>query len=264
MRVDHILEKGTGHQNEDFLIIEKNLFGVFDGASSLDKEQFEGGKTGGMIAAGTAGRIFSRNHYPLSHLGAQANQAILSEMKQKNIDFSQRHKLWSTSAAVVRVKKNSIEWFQTGDAHIILLYKDGSHKVLVERDDHDYETLLMLKKLKFKPAPAYQSQIKKIRAKMNRTYGVLNGEPEAMDFVNTGFEPSKEVKTILIFTDGLQLPSRTPRKKKNFDGFIQIYKKSGLCGLKNHIRQIEAQDQDINTYPRFKCHDDVAAIAIHL
>ncbi len=263
MEIEHILEKGSGRLNEDAVVLEKNLYGVFDGASSLDNALFEGDKTGGMLASSTAGHVFSKNHFPLLQLGCRANHAILSKMMAQKIDLTRRHGLWSTSAAVVRLYQDTLEWLQTGDSYIIVIYTDNSYKVLVEQEDHDYETLLMLKKTQSHQSREFKHQVKKIRANMNRTYGVLNGEPDALNFVNSGFLPLDHVKTILLFTDGLQLPSPTPEKKKNFKQFIELYQKLGLTELKNHVRKIESRDPEIQHYPRFKCHDDIAAIAIH-
>lgn len=263
MEIEHILEKGSARLNEDALIIKNNIYGVFDGASSLDNAFFEGDKTGGLMASSTAGNVFSKNHFPLLQLGCEANHAILSKMLAHKVDLSRRQSLWSTSAAVVRLHDNKMEWLQTGDAYIIIIYNNGSHKILVEREDHDYETLLMLKKNNSQKAVEFKNQVKKIRLGMNRTYGVFNGEENAINFINSGFLPLDDVKTILLFTDGLQVPSSTPEKTKDFQGFIDLYQKLGLQGLKNHIREIEALDPDIKNYPRFKCHDDIAAIAIH-
>lgn len=38
---------------------------------------------------------------------------------------------------------------------------------------------------------------------MNLTYGVLNGEPQAMDFFNHGRKSLDQVKTVILFTDDL-------------------------------------------------------------
>ncbi|MCD4677676.1 MAG: protein phosphatase 2C domain-containing protein [Desulfobacula sp.] len=263
MEIEHILEKGSGRLNEDSVVIAKNLYGVFDGASSLDNTLFEKYKTGGMMASSTAGTIFSKNHFPLLQLGRKANNAILSKMQAHKVDLTRRHKLWSTSAAVIRLCNNKLEWLQTGDSYIIIIYNNGSYKTLVEQKDHDYETLLMLKKNNYRQTLEFKNQIRKIRSNMNRTYGVLNGEADALDFVNSGFLSLDNVKTILLFTDGLQIPSSTPRQKKDFKNFIELYKKLGLTGLKKHIRKLEEQDPDIKHFPRFKRHDDIAAIAIH-
>ena len=263
-QIEHILEKGSGDQNEDCLVIEKNLFGVFDGASSIDARVFENGITGGKIAATAARDEFAKNHFPLENLGLRANNAIRSRMAAENLDLNRRAELWSTSAAVVRVKEHSIEWFQTGDAQIILVHTDDTFTVLAERDDHDFDTLSLLKKENFKITPAFKSQLKRVRAGMNKTYGVLNGDAQAMEFAMKGDADISGVKTVLLFTDGLCLPHTTPAPRKDFTRFMRIYWEMGLKGLKHHVRSLEADDPDIRVYPRFKRHDDIAAIAIHL
>ena len=41
IKIEHILEKGSGRVNEDRMVMGKNLFGVFDGATSLDNDFFD-------------------------------------------------------------------------------------------------------------------------------------------------------------------------------------------------------------------------------
>ncbi len=270
LEIEYILEKGSGRVNEDTLVMEKNLFGVFDGATSLDNACFDDADfddmgTGGLIAASTAGQIFSQNHYPLSQLGRSANNAILAKMKVQNVRLNIPASRWSTSAAVVRIFEDRVEWLQTGDSYILLIYEDNSHRVLVDQEDHDYETLCMLKREKDKSFsnPAIKTQVNKIRSGMNKTYGVLNGDPCAEKFMHTGFVSIDRVQTILLFTDGLTLPSETPKKKKKFTPLVDIFLYRGLKGLHQYIRQTEKKDPTLAKFPRFKCHDDIAAIAIH-
>lgn len=263
-KTEWILEKGSGKINEDCLLIRDNLYGVFDGASSIDNALFDQNKTGGLLAAATARDVFAGNHFPLETLGIKANTEIRKKMTYHSVDMEKRHRIWSTSAAVVRIAENRIEWFQAGDAQIILINEDGSFQVPTSRPDHDFETLTLLKEQGFKKNDAFKETIKRIRSRMNIDYGVLNGEPAAADFCRTGSEPAAHVKTVLLFTDGLNLPAKTPEREKQFDGLVRIFLAEGLNGLKDHIRHMEACDPDIQCYPRFKCHDDIAAIAIHL
>ena len=266
LKVEHILEKGSGFVNEDALVIEKNLFGVFDGATSLDNVFFEKRKTGGMIASFSACSVFSKNHFPLIELARSANRAIFDEMICHGVNCSAREKLWSTSAAVIRIKEREIEWIQTGDSYIIIIYEDDSYKVFTEKDDQDFETLSMWKCMAeccSRPiGEALSEQIKKIRSEMNRSYGVLNGEKEAEKFLRSGIEPLENVKQILLFTDGIHIPDKIPQKKKNFDSLVECYLSRGLTGLKDYVRELEKKDPECKTYPRFKCHDDIAAISI--
>jgi serine/threonine protein phosphatase PrpC len=147
METEFILEKGTADANEDYLVIQDNIVGVFDGATSLTGKTFNQGKTGGEIAAQVAGSVFIRNHYPLPRLARQANREIMAHMVLNGVNISRKENLWSTSTAVARIKNNNLEWVQTGDAVIIVIYNDGSHKVLADGKHHDYETLTMWRKI---------------------------------------------------------------------------------------------------------------------
>lgn len=296
MKTETILETGSGECNEDFLVLQNNLFGVFDGATSLDDRRFAGGKTGGLIASETAGSIFAKNHYPLTQLAMDANRAIRERMICNGVDCTRKEDLWSTSAAVVRIKRNTLEWVQTGDSFILLIYQDGSFKVLVEKEDHDFDTLCLWKKeAKKRSAPpdrasapsgttgtkkrtpgasagngwerivlseALRNQIRKTRAGMNLRYGVLNGEEQAGRFLHHGCESLHGIRDILLFTDGMSIPKQDPNRTKEFKALVDGYLAVGLTGLRDRIRAMEKADPQCIRYPRFKCHDDIAAIAI--
>jgi len=276
MQTEYILENGSGNINEDTMVLEKNLFGVFDGATSLDNRTFDHGKTGGLIASSTARAVFAKNCHPLVKLASSANREIYNQMLNHGVNFSKKENLWSTSAAVIRIKDNKLEWVQTGDSFIIFIYRDNSYKVLVEQDDHDHETLTMWKMVaktsssrtdkigtgKIGILEMLMDQIRKTRSGMNKSYGVLNGEKEAGSFLNHGYESLDQVKEILLFTDGLSIPKKTPEKSKDFGTLVDHYLSLGLNGLKNKIRGMEKKDPNCTIYPRFKCHDDIAAIAI--
>lgn len=266
METEHILEQGSSEINEDTLLLGKNIFGVFDGATSLNGRRYSQSRTGGMLASSIACSVFSKNCYPLIELAESANKAIYEGMLAHGVDLSARESYWSTSAAVVRIKEKGIEWIQTGDAFIILIYNDNSYRVLGELADQDYETLSLWKQKSEQSSilihQALKEQIKKTRDGMNRSYGVLNGEKEAVHFLRSGIEFLENVQEILIFTDGLNIPVEIPEREKNFDTLVNLYLSLGLQGLQEHIREIEKEDPACRKYPRFKCHDDIAAISI--
>lgn len=266
MKTDYILEKGSGLINEDCIVMDSTMFGVFDGATSLVKTVFGNRETGGFIASTTASQIFAQNGDSLINLARDANNAILSGMLNHGVDCSRRECLWSTSAAVIRLNGSCLEWVQSGDCAIVLIYGDNTSQVLGETRDHDYETLSMWREMARSTSltirEALEDQILKIRAGMNQTYGVLNGERAAESFLHSGIESLDGVTDILIFTDGLALPNPKPEQHKCFDTLVELYRQLGLEGLKQHIRDIELSDPQCRHYPRFKCHDDIAAIAI--
>ncbi len=262
MKVEQIIEQGSGAQNEDYLISGHDVFGVFDGSTSLDGAFFGDGRSGGAMASSIAGQAFLGGSEPLTGLGALANDSIRAEMERCGVDFSRRCGLWSTSAAVVRLRNGAVEWFQTGDCQVVFIGKDGGYKVAARREDHDFPTLSLIRE-KGRHHPEVRKLVEKIRQDMNRSYGVLNGEREAVDFFRTGMEDARDIKTVLIFTDGLDVPCPVPQKYKDFSCLVRMSRERGLRGLRDHVRNREASDPDMLAFPRFKKHDDIAAIAIH-
>ena len=263
MHIEHVLHQGSGERNEDCLIIDRTIFGVFDGATSLDGACYAGGLSGGAMASAIAGQAFLRNEGPLEGLAARANDSIRERMERCGVDVSRRCGLWSTSAAVVRLTDGGIEWFRTGDAQVVFVGADGGFRVAAGREDHDYPTLSMIRE-RGRRHPDVQGLIETVRLGMNRDYGVLNGEREAEEFFLAGLEPAGNVSAVLLFTDGLDIPSETPQRRKDFSDLVEKHRELGLPGLCDHVRRLEAADPDIERYPRFKRHDDIAAIAIHL
>lgn len=262
MKVEQILEQGSGAQNEDYLISDNHVFGVFDGATSLDGAFFDGGRSGGALASSIAGQTFLDCRQSLAGLGAQANDSIRTQMELCGVDFSRRCGLWSTSAAVVRLRDGALEWFQTGDSQVVFIGRDGGYRVAARREDHDFQTLSLIRE-KGRHHPEVRKLVKTVRQDMNRSYGVLNGEREAEGFFRTGVEEVCNIKTVLLFTDGLDVPCPVPQKYKDFSCLIRMSRELGLEGLRDHVRGHEASDPDMKAFPRFKKHDDIAAIAIH-
>ncbi len=266
MQIESLFEHGTGVLNEDYLLMEDNIFGVFDGATSLSPNTYEHGYTGGFLASNLAGEEFRKNGGSMQELAEKANLRIRKGMTERNVNMSNKKNLWSTCAAVVRIKGNQMEWAQIGDCRIICVYEDGNFEFLCNSPDHDKETLTMWKKVgptaESSIGVALHDQISKVRCRMNLDYGVFNGEPEAINFLNTGTHDLTGVRNILLFTDGLLMPNENPCKERDYSEQVSLFRQSGLKGLRDQIRSIEATDVNCCTYPRFKTHDDIAAIAI--
>ena len=268
MKAEYIYEQGSGTVNEDNFVISSDMAAVFDGATSLDKKKDEHGKTGGGYASGIARQVFLNNNDSLVNLADKANSAILKKMTEKGVDIRDRTHLWSTSAAVVRIKNNTAEWVQTGDSLVMLIYEDGSYRIPVKTYNHDRDTLIMWKKTAETTDRSVfdvlNHQIKKVRCNMNRTYGVLNGETAYSDFLCTGSESIKGLSHILVFTDGLFIPCKDPDNREDFDLFVKLFRLNGLSGIREHVRSLELSDPECRMYPRFKPHDDIAAVSIAL
>lgn len=266
MKINHILDKGSHQLNEDNFVIKDNIFGVFDGAGSLDKYKDESGKTGGFLASSITKKIFSKNDKSLQDLAVEANNEIHKEMLTRNIDVARKINLWSASAAVIKIKKDTFDWLQIGDSLIMTIGEDGAFNVLVNNYDHDKELLALWKKLAEKRTRHIHDQIRdkiiKVREQMNVSYGILNGENEMVKFLNCGTKELDDIKHILIFTDGLFIPKRDPTQEDDFETFTKLFLEGGLLKIQNYIRAIEKNDPDCWEFPRFHQCDDIAAISI--
>jgi hypothetical protein len=268
MKINFIHEKGIKNTNEDSYLIGDNIWGVFDGANSLNKYADADGRTGGLIASTIAKESFEMNDGLLRDMAIKANGKIGEEMKKRGIDTSDKLNLWCTNLAVVKIENNRINWLQLADSATIFIYRDNSFKVIMDEESHDRETLVkwgeLAKNKTENIREALKDQIKKVRRDINVSYGFLTGEKEAIGFLREGTEELEKVRHILLSTDGFVLPQKDPNSPHPWDEFISRYLKDGIEGLKNHIRAIEESDPDCWTYPRQKKHDDMTAISIVL
>lgn len=264
-RIDTLFAKGTGRMNEDAQLVAPGLYGVFDGATSLSGATY-GGLTGGYLAAQLAAEAFADNDRPLADLAAAANRAIRQKMAACGVDLTCKEELWSTSVAVVRSRGDRLEWCQAGDCRIQFIHADGSSSQLVEPPDHDAETLQLWQRM----APecrepihvALADKILEVRRRMNVDYGVLSGEPEALDFVRSGSAALTGVSAVLLYTDGLYVPDPATGQFHAPDLLSRLFACGGLQAVHNHIRTLQENDPYCLLYPRFKASDDISAIAL--
>ena len=266
MRIDLVLEKGVGEINEDNYCVNGNLYGVFDGASSLTPARFDNNLTGGYMASTLAARAFTSNGDSLINLTQKANTSIRDAMSEHGVDLRDKGGLWCTSAAVVRLNEDYFEWVQIGDSLIMVIYDDGRHELLVDDFDHDLETLKLWQTLSKTTnegiLKALAGKIMEVRTRQNVDYGVLNGEAEALSFLKSGRKSLRRASHILLFTDGFFIPKSDLEKRDDFSRLAELFLEGGLTRVKDVVREMERGDAGCRKYPRFKIHDDMAAIAL--
>lgn len=263
--VQVIHEKGSGTANEDLYLNEEGLYGVFDGATSLSKKRYSQGRTGGYIAARIAAETFRENSRDLYSSVVEANTRIRMAQEAEGGSGNERHGLWSTSLAVVRIFEDRLDYCSLGDASILLITSDGGYRLLTQELDIDRETLSMWRAYKGNNPSIYEvlaEQIRKVRNRMNIDYGVLNGEHAALDFVQSGTVLLKGVTDVLLFTDGLLIPRENPEEPHDWECFVRLYQAGGLKEIRDYVRSLQALDPANRRYPRFKTHDDIAAVSM--
>ena len=264
--METLLEKGSGPVNEDRVLVEPEqaLYGVFDGATSLASGNDH--LRGGLLAATIAAESFRTGPGSLRSRASLANRQIAASYREAGGCTTRRHLFWSTCMAVVKIHEKSLRYCKLGDSQILLILKDGSSQLLTKEYDIDRETLVMWKEKgqdsSLSIHELLREQIRDVRLGMNRDYGVLNGEPEAMNFLESGECALAGVSAVLIFTDGLFPPKEDPAAQTDWDVISDRYISGGLQAVYDHIRQIERQDPLCRALPRFKCHDDIGAVAL--
>ena len=267
-RFDWLHKQGSGTLNEDAYFLGHRICGVFDGATALNGAIYEDGKTGGYFAAKLACDAFRANNAPLLKLTHRANREILEAMQTKGVDLARKENLWCTSFAVVRIHTDAFEWVQSGDSLILAIDRDHRYQVLVPDRAHDTETLCLWREMAScghrRIFENLKEQIIAVRRQMNVTYGVLNGEPEALDFISQGHAPLSGIEHILLFTDGLIIPREDPRDDHRFDVLVERFLDGGLDAVYRYVHDLQAADPLCHKYPRFKPHDDIAAVAISM
>jgi len=265
-KIDWLYKKGSGTLNEDAYFLGDRMVGVFDGATALNGSLYEDGKTGGYLASRLARDTFRTGNAPLFKLTHRANRRILEAMQQRGVDLRQKENLWCTSLAVVHVGKDEFEWVQSGDSLILTIDDDHNYQVLVPDHCHDLETLCMWRDMAVCGTPAIfenlKEQIIAVRRRVNVTYGSLNGESEALDFISRGRQRLSGIRHILLFTDGLFIPQEDPEDGHQLDMLVERYLSGGLQSVYQYVHKLQISDPLCHRYPRFKPHDDIAAVAI--
>ena len=112
----------------------------------------------------------------------------------------------------------------------------------------------------------FSQQLKKNRQLINtpESYGVINGDENAIDYIKHGTFKLDDVRAILTITDGLI------HYQEEFDTELNSHEiwtivgetvfQHGLQFLFEHIVELEASDKELKKYIRFKVHDDKTAV----
>lgn len=264
-----LLEKGSGRFNEDELAFNDTTCVVCDGATSLQRaaEQCLPGTSGGQQAARIGAAAFTAaNGIDLHESARRANELIRAQMLKAGMELNRREQLWSTSLVAVRIHNHRVDWCQIGDCMILLIFNDGSSRVLTPLPAQDEQVLKNWQAIGAdKQGSIHQilaAEIAAVRRQTNRTFGSLNGEDEALDFLVQGSFEDERISDILLFTDGLFPPNPDPAMSFDQDKLVSLYRSAGLGKVRDYIRGVQRDDPRCLRYPRFKMFDDIGAIAL--
>jgi hypothetical protein len=269
MKVVTLSQQGGIKKNEDSILVSDTVYGVFDGATSFTPLPVESEYTGGFLASSIASQTFGEGFASLYDAAIVANNRIWDAMMQAGVDTTDKLSLWSTSVCVVKLKEKSFEWVQIGDSIPVVIYKDGSYKLLVEGYDHDERDLSEWKRrVELGEKRVFESMKEEFfyetRRGMNEPggYGILNGEEDFEQYLLEGEESLEDVAHLLLFSDGMFFPSEDPSTPDDIERIVQTFLKYGVEGWHGLVRSEEESDPQCKKYPRLKKSDDASVIAI--
>jgi serine/threonine protein phosphatase PrpC len=268
--VTSISHAGIRALNEDRVLVDEKqqVFGVFDGASSLNKYLSPDNKTGAYIAASIAADTFANTGQALKEAALEASDNIEKAHQEAGVDITSNVNRFGTTAAVVRVMEDKVELLQVGDSVILVIYSDGHAEVPLGYHDHDLDVMRNWRRLADSGAKGIRDivadDVVKLRASANSAYGMLNGDNKVAEFIRTKTISLKKVSAILLLSDGMYIPKEDPEADENWNAYAELYLQGGLDNIYATVREIEKTDPDLIRYPRYKLHDDASGIGIDL
>ena len=263
-------EKGIRDLNEDAVLCdnERQVYGVFDGASSLVNYLSPDGKTGGYIASHIVRDVFSSADGALIEIARSANEAINQRLVEGGIDLSSNLNRFGTTAAVVRIAGDTAELFQCGDSVIIARFKDGTVTTPLGYVDQDIDIMRLWRQYvdarKDNVKELLRDEIHHGREQANIGYGTMNGDPRSQNHFQSIKLQCTDLRDILIVTDGMFIPKSDPDADEDWQEYFRVCDDNGLSELYDYVRHLELSDPDLTKYPRFKIHDDASAVLVSI
>ncbi|MBP3964789.1 protein phosphatase 2C domain-containing protein [Paenibacillus lignilyticus] len=284
MELTSVSVKGVSPWNEDAIIRNEDLrlLGVIDGATSLVPYKGPGGESGGYLAAQLVARTCNEataaegNSDLLMSLLSRANTALRAAMVDAGISPEKKEAVWNACAALVRVQPKWIDFAQLGDCMLAVYYTDGTIRIvtndqLAHVDDRTKAVWAQGVAEGLTTREALWEYSKPViiagREVANTLggYGVINGDPTFGDYAEFGRISRTNVKSLLLFTDGLYIPK--PPGEPDKDSAVEIASLVREMGLPRYIEwltELEESDPDCTRFPRVKKSDDKTALWIDL
>lgn len=106
------------------------------------------------------------------------------------------------------------------------------------------------------------------RTDLTRGVGAINGLPELVEYIQQGVLDLSDVRSLLVCSDGFVWPSDwdepEAQRADRLQRMWQVIAHAGLEEYVRRLRALETQDGQLDTYPRFKLHDDATAVYLEL
>jgi serine/threonine protein phosphatase PrpC len=291
LHYDVVYEKGVNAENEDAFVVNQNanVFSVIDGATGL-------GSLSGKMAAEIIKGTFEHENMNQSLVkiidigNKKIGQLVLEKLQTNDFHLIPKENRSACGIAAIKITKTRLEYVHAGDCMIFVEYEnkevrqitydhvaklDGVvinlfKETFVSKLDHrtdpnkwnNDKISHFLKETKAEILP----KIIENRRKLNTPsgYSILDGSPEALEYLDYGELSLQDAKRILLLSDGLQLPINKATGQDAWLKTAEFAFKYGLKALIDEVNHLESTDQACYNYPRLKFADDKTGILIDL
>jgi serine/threonine protein phosphatase PrpC len=259
---------------------------VFDGNSSLKPIEALGEITGARFASHFLSPLFSNIapvHNSAKQIMIDMNSQLLQEvLKFEGTNTEDTHTLPATSATILIIDsvKKKISFSHIGDTFFIVYYENGHSRLLTNDkikpfDEATFKAIKKVAKVK-NISPKLATKDPTIRSMLvkryteydNRAdgsgYGELNGQANALQYIQTESLSTEKIKSVLIGSDGVIPQGWNIDEENDRQKFRAIIENEGMEGLIKIKKSLEDSDPNFENYTRYKHSDDATAVYIRL
>lgn len=293
MRFHHdiVYLKGINKENEDAYVAMEDIgvFSVIDGATGL-------GSLSGKMAAEIIKETLEQGDKNESLIdcidkgNVRICKKVCETMNAEDFDSIPKENRSTCGLATVKIKGNKVEYVHGGDCMIFVQYSNQEIRqitydhlskldgVSIELHKHFIDSKLgdgvdpntwsetevtnLLKETRKEILPKIIENRRKLNTKGG--YGVLDGSPEAISYLDYGVFSLHDAKRILLLSDGLQLPLHKATGQEAWVKTAKFAFDNGVEALKNEVLKLESTDRACYIYPRLKFADDKTGILIEV
>lgn len=276
-----------GKPNEDaFSIIQVNntlWVGVFDGTTSLKPILALKDQSGARFASHFLKEIFvkvlSEVEIEPQNLLIKINFLLLDQSLQLGGTLSDTHSLPASMATIVKfdLENKILSFAHIGDTYGVVANIDDSSFIFTDDKNNkfDQEMFTLMKKIakeknltnrqtrqdeELKTA-LYEMFIRRNNNPNRQGSGLVNGDPNAQLYLQSGEYPMNDIKSVLVATDGLEIQGKSIQDSEFRKNIFEIIKAKGLRELVKRKKAAEDNDPDWN-YCRYKHSDDATGIFV--
>ncbi len=253
-----LYDSGTAKFLEDKFIVRPPFFGVLDGVSEVYDptmgSRLYGGKSGGQKVVEIAENIFThaKDSDVLDDVLKRTNTAIRKFCESQSIDMNRPDLLPGAAFAFAKAAEDEVEIIQGGDCFAVWGKISGEVGATPNQNFSDEGERIgilnsIIKKYKGDQEKAWREympiaarfKVERVNRDQDKKSVVLNGQSEGESLWYKTTLSKKELKTLLLFTDGMIDFKESRDAEKMGKIILAAYHDGGLERMLSRVRDIE-------------------------